>query len=113
MLIDVNQDRHFGYFETKVDIEDAEHFVKRKADDKQFSIFIDSLEPLKVVGGGNIALDSVKKIDGDKAYIEYATKHNICTADDNRNNCSANFFMNSLKNECQCVPYELQGFSKV
>ena len=115
LLIDVNQDRHFGYFGDlrKTDVENEGHFLKSKAHDREISIFINSLEPLKVVGGGNIALEFIKEIEGDKAYIEYATKNNICNDDEKISNCSARFLMNLLEKECKCIPYELHGFFQV
>ena len=115
LLIDTNQDRHFGYFKGlhEADSENDGHFVKSQHHDREVSIYVGSLEPVKVVGGGNIALDSIKKIDGDKAYIEYATENQICENYEDINNCSSEFFLNRLKNECKCVPFELQSFSQV
>ena len=97
LLIDTNSDRHFGSF-------------KKKRREEEAVIYIDTLEPLKFVGGGNIALTTVKHVHGDEGYYKYATKKKICQIEEGD---SATEFLSIVQNTCKCVPMELSVLDKV
>ena len=76
-------------------------------------MILDTLEPFEVNGGGDIVLTSVKKIKGTKEYNEYAERNNICQIKMALEECSSDDFVKQLKQECECVPFELIQLSKV
>ena len=100
LLVDTNRDRHFGTSEKSTKYTEA-------------VVHIDTLEPLKVVGGGNIALTAIKSIDGDEEYYKYAAKMKICQNDEHPDICNTRMFLNTLHQKCKCVPLELLMLSKV
>ena len=83
-LIDLNPDRHFGYHKKNLKQEEEKrgHFIKSRKNDGKAKIFLDTLEPLEIVGGGVIALTNIKKITGEKDYYNFATENNICQNED-------------------------------
>ena len=97
LFVDTNGDRHFG--KTKKLTEAVVH--------------IETLEPLQVVGGGNIALTAIKSVDGDENYYKYAAKEKICQNDEQPDICNARQFLNTLHQKCKCIPLELIMLSKV
>ena len=110
-LLDMNEDRHLGTF----DLSGNRHGVTKEERSGLWepSIHIDTLEPLEIVGGGNIALVSIKKIQGDKSYYEYARKEQICQTDEKFSACYERDFIKSLEEKCKCVPFELVSSDKV
>ena len=91
LFVDTNGDRHFG--KTKKLTEAVVH--------------IETLEPLQVVGGGNIALAAIKSVDGDEDYYKYAERKKICQNDEQPDICTTRQFLNTLHQNCKCVPLEL------
>ena len=100
LLVDTNGDRHFGTSEKTTKHTEA-------------VIHIDTLEPLQVVGGGNIALTAIKRVDGDEDYYKYAAKKKICQNEEQPDICNTRMFLNTLHQKCNCVPLELLMLSKV
>ena len=99
LLIDTNKDRHFGSFERK---------KKEEA-----VVYIDTLEPLQVIGGGNIALTDIKNVQGDEAYYAYAAKEKVCQNKEEPKDCDEREFLETLQKICKCMPFELQILTKV
>ena len=97
LLIDTNSDRHFGS-------------LRKKRREEEAVIYIDTLEPLKIVGGGNIALTTVKNVYGDEGYYKYATKKKICQIEKGD---SVTEFLSIFQDACKCVPMELSVLDKV
>ena len=99
LLIDTNKDRHFGYFERQ---------KKEEA-----VVYIDTLEPLQVTGGGNVALTDIKYVQGDEAYYTYAAKEKVCQNIEKPKDCFTRELFDSLQEICKCMPFELQMLTKV
>ena len=99
LLIDTNKDRHFGYFES----------MKKE----EAVVYIETLESLQVIGGGNIALTDIKNVQGDEAYYAYAAKEKVCQNKEESKDCEARKFLETLQKICKCMPFELQMLTKV
>ena len=94
LFVDTNRDRHFGTSE-------------KTTKHTEVVVHIETLEPLQVVGGGNIALTAIRSIDGDEDYYKYAERKKICQNDEQPDNCNTRMFLDTLHQKCKCVPLEL------
>ena len=115
LLIDLNQDRHFGYHkkDLKQEEEKRGHFIKSRKNDGKAKIFLDTLEPLEIIGGGDIALTNIKKITGEKDYYNFASENNICQNEESPTECSARMISEHLSEDCKCVPFEFTHMYQV
>ena len=107
-LVDINSERHYGSFESKVEsLKKLQSIRKPEKDEKDFLIYLDTLEPFQLFGGGELALTAIQKIKGTQSYYEYAEQTGICQNNETFLNCSAKDFTKLLLAECRCVPFEL------
>ena len=111
LFIDLNEERHFGNFLQNLNNQNNKHKPLSESTNikKSIEVFIDSLETIKVVGGGNIAISSIKEITGDDEYLEYSMNSKSCQQEDTRVNCSARSLLKQLQERCACAPYHLHS----
>ena len=107
LLIDENSERHFGYFEEESNKQGQEYFGSQEENQNRLKVYIETIEPYEVTGGGHLALTAVKRIVGTEEYFDFATKNNLCQNKETLTNCSATDLSLRLLQECRCIPFEL------
>ena len=108
-LVDNNLERHFGSVNSKETdfLTNFRSFGKAGQEGQEFTIYLDTLEPFELHGGGELAMTDIQEIKGTSAYYDYAEKQQLCQNADTMLNCSAREFTKDLLEECQCIPFEL------
>ena len=79
--------------------------------DSEALIHIGTLVPLKLSAEGNYGLTNIKEIEVTDKFLILDDDVKNCQNKETYEDCITNKFLESLKSECNCVPFNLRNFS--
>ena len=68
--------------------------------------------PEKFYGGGNIRIKGVKQVQITNDYLRLDMQTRGCQNDNTYEDCVTDLYLDSLMEECNCLPFNLQNYSK-
>ena len=69
--------------------------------------------PLKLYGEGKYALSAVKQIKVTEEFMKLDDEIKNCNNRQSYEECATKAYLEHLKQECKCVPYELRNYSRL
>ena len=68
--------------------------------------------PEKFYWSGSIRIKGIKQIQVTDDYLDLDLQTRGCQNDNTYEDCITEFYLGLLKEECKCLPFNLQNFSK-
>ena len=68
--------------------------------------------PEKFYGGGNIRIKGVKQVQVTNDYLRLDMKTRGCQNDNTYEVCVTDLYLDSLREKCNCLPFNLKHFGK-
>merc|ERR1712223_672387 len=105
--MDYNEDRQLVIEnDNNVDImESWVESVDRSNDHDKCSIYLDTIEPIKLIGEGKYNLNAVKEIQVTESYLGMDEDIRGCQNQLSMENCTTNQYLETCQNQCGCIPF--------
>ena len=68
--------------------------------------------PIKLFGEGSYAVSDVKEMEVTDEYLELDKNIRNCQTDESFESCSTRQYLDTLKSQCNCLPYALRELLK-